>query len=267
MPPLLKTLMQGFARQVAKKHEEEAFVLEPHPHDPNILLSAGHDGKLLIWDLEKGEVMKSLLNFIEGQGHGAVFDAKWNPNGSTIAATDSHGHLSIYGLSPSERFQRLPKAIFFHTDYRPLIRDAHHHVLDEQTQLAPHLMPPPFLVDSEENPYPPALQRLVPGREQLKDDQLVPTIVVKANGEPEILIIDHQPQPPPLEAVVEKQIVEVEDIEVLAPVWHCLQSLLLFHLVSDPTSIRRLQNWPSSKSGNEIGRAAQHQLLSPGRHQ
>ena len=87
----------------------------------------------------------------------------------------------------SEKFKKLPKAVFFHTDYRPLIRDAHHHVLDEQTQLAPHLMPPPFLVDSDGNPYPPALQRLVPGREQLKDDQLVPTIVVNASGEPEIL--------------------------------------------------------------------------------
>lgn len=88
---------------------------------------------------------------------------------------------------PNNNYKKLPKAIFFHTDYRPLIRDAHHHVLDEQTQLAPHLMPPPFLVDSEGNPYPPVLQRLVPGREHLKDDQLVPTVVVNANGEPEIL--------------------------------------------------------------------------------
>lgn len=48
-------------------------------------------------------------------------------------------------------------------------------------------MPPPFLVDSEGNPYPPALQKLVPGRETLKDDQLVPTVVYNASGEPEIL--------------------------------------------------------------------------------
>ena len=166
--------------------------------------------------------MKSFLNFIEGQGHGAVFDAKWNPTGSTIAATDSHGHLSIYGIGPSERFQRLPKAIFFHTDYRPVIRDAHHHVLDEQTQLAPHLMPPPFLVDSEGNPYPPALQRLVPGREQLKDDQLVPTVVMNANGEQEILAgLEHlQPPPPapPAAAVVPEVQVPAENAEVLGPI-------------------------------------------------
>lgn len=83
-----------------------------------------------------------------------------------------------------------------------MIRDAHHHVLDEQTQLAPHLMPPPFLVDSEGNPYPPALQRLVPGREHLKDDQLVPTVVVNANGEQEILAGVEVPPPPSGEAVV-----------------------------------------------------------------
>lgn len=57
-------------------------------------------------------------------------------------------------------------------------------------------MPPPFLVDSEGNPYPPSLQRLVPGREHLKDDQLVPTVVVNANGEQEILAGIEVPVPP-----------------------------------------------------------------------
>ena len=82
-----------------------------------------------------------------------------------------------------------------------MIRDAHHHVLDEQTQLAPHLMPPPFLVDSEGNPYPPNMQRLVPGRENLKDDQLVPTVVVNANGEQEIVVGVEIPPPPGVEIV------------------------------------------------------------------
>ncbi len=54
--------------------------------------------------------------------------------------------------------------MFFHTDYRPLLRDAAHHVVDEQSQLAPHLIPPPILVDVEGNPYPADIQRLVPGR-------------------------------------------------------------------------------------------------------
>lgn len=43
-------------------------------------------------------------------------------------------------------------------------------------------MPPPFLVDVDGNPYPPALQRLVPGRENCRGEQLVPNIAVGAGG-------------------------------------------------------------------------------------
>ncbi|XP_065578986.1 PH-interacting protein-like [Artemia franciscana] len=97
----------------------------------------------------------------------------------------SNFHLSFLFKIYLCSFQ-IPKQLFFHTDYRPLIRDANHHVLDEQTQLAPHLMPPPFIVDSEGNPYPPDIQRLVPGRENCNDSQLIPQIV-NINGEDEII--------------------------------------------------------------------------------
>lgn len=73
--------------------------------------------------------------------------------------------------------------MFFHTDYRPLIRDSNNYVLDEQTQQAPHLMPPPFLVDVDGNPHPPHYQRLVPGRENCKEDQLIPQLGYMANSE------------------------------------------------------------------------------------
>lgn len=72
--------------------------------------------------------------------------------------------------------------MFFHTDYRPLIRDSNNYVLDEQTQQAPHLMPPPFLVDVDGNPHPPHYQRLVPGRESCKEDQLIPQLGYMANS-------------------------------------------------------------------------------------
>lgn len=74
--------------------------------------------------------------------------------------------------------------MFFHTDYRPLIRDSNNYVLDEQTQQAPHLMPPPFLVDVDGNPHPPHYQRLVPGRENCKEDQLIPQLGYMANSKP-----------------------------------------------------------------------------------
>lgn len=72
--------------------------------------------------------------------------------------------------------------MFFHTDYRPLIRDTNNFVLDEQTQQAPHLMPPPFLVDVDGNPHHPRYQRLVPGREGCRDEQLIPQMGVTSSG-------------------------------------------------------------------------------------
>lgn len=164
-------------------HTDELYVLESHPKDPNILLSAGHDGKLFIWDVKEGVSLANFSNLIEGQGHGGLYDAKWSPDGTIIAATDSHGHVLMYGFGEGhKRLKELPAELFFHTDYRPLIRDSNHFVLDEQTQTAPHLMPPPFLVDVDGNPYPPPLQKLVPGREGCSGEQLVPNISVGPEG-------------------------------------------------------------------------------------
>ncbi|CAN7989266.1 unnamed protein product [Ixodes hexagonus] len=183
----------GKLKHTLTGHEDEVFVLESHPVDSRVLLSGGHDGRIIIWDLVIGCSIRSFFNMIEGQGHGAVFDCKFSPDGLLFASTDSHGHISVFGYGSSDPYKKaswsfsVPDEQFFHTDYRPLIRDAQQHVLDEQTQCAPHLMPPPFLVDIDGNPYPPALQRLVPGRERCHDSQLVPYVAVLANGESEIL--------------------------------------------------------------------------------
>ena len=163
---------------VLRGHTDELYVLESHPKDPHVLLSAGHDGQLFLWDICRGEKLASFINTIEGQGHGGIFDAKWSPDGTIIAATDSHGHILMFGFGTGHpRLKEMPKELFFHTDYRPLIRDSNYYVLDEQTQLVPHLMPPPFLVDVDGNPYPPKIQKLVPGRENCPSDQLIPDII------------------------------------------------------------------------------------------
>ncbi|KAG9278203.1 bromodomain and WD repeat-containing protein 3 [Astyanax mexicanus] len=185
----------GQLLHVLKGHEAEVFVLEPHPYDPRVMLSAGHDGNVFIWDLVKGTKTQHYFNMIEGQGHGAVFDCKFTPDGHRFACTDSHGHLVIFGFGSSKPYEKLPDQVFFHTDYRPLIRDSNGFVLDEQTQQAPHLMPPPFLVDVDGNPHPPKYQRLVPGRENFSDEHLVPQLGYVATSDGEVVeqVISQQP--------------------------------------------------------------------------
>ncbi|XP_068930949.1 bromodomain and WD repeat-containing protein 1 isoform X2 [Petaurus breviceps papuanus] len=168
-------------------HTDEVFVLETHPFDSRIMLSAGHDGNIFIWDITKGIKTKHYFNIIEGQGHGAVFDCKFSSDGQHFACTDSHGHLLIFGFGCSKPYEKIPDQMFFHTDYRPLIRDSNNYVLDEQTQQAPHLMPPPFLVDVDGNPHPTKYQRLVPGRENSADEHLVPQLGYVATSDGEVI--------------------------------------------------------------------------------
>ena len=47
-----------------------------------------------------------------------------------------------------------PEEQFFHTDYRPLMRDRNHFVVDEQSQRPPHLLPPPYLVNIDGHAHP-----------------------------------------------------------------------------------------------------------------
>ena len=61
-------------------------------------MSAGHDGKIFLWNITTGEYYAIFQNTIDGQGCGGVFDAKWSPDGTSIAATDSHGQILIYGI-------------------------------------------------------------------------------------------------------------------------------------------------------------------------
>ncbi|XP_075768112.1 bromodomain and WD repeat-containing protein 1 isoform X2 [Pelodiscus sinensis] len=168
-------------------HTDEVFVLETHPFDSRIMLSAGHDGNIFIWDVTKGIKTKHYFNMIEGQGHGAVFDCKFSSDGQHFACTDSHGHLLIFGFGCSKLYEKIPDQMFFHTDYRPLIRDSNNYVLDEQTQQAPHLMPPPFLVDVDGNPHPTKYQRLVPGRENCADEHLIPQLGYIATSDGEVV--------------------------------------------------------------------------------
>uniref|UniRef100_A0A8C8E3C7 Bromodomain and WD repeat domain containing 3 n=1 Tax=Oryzias sinensis TaxID=183150 RepID=A0A8C8E3C7_9TELE len=177
----------GQLLHVLSGHDDEVFVLEAHPFDPRIMLSAGHDGNIYIWDLTRGVKIRNFFNMIEGQGHGAIYDCKFSIDGQHFACTDSHGHLLIFGFGCSRPYEKIPDQMFFHTDYRPLIRDSNNYVLDEQTQQAPHLMPPPFLVDIDGNPHPPHFQRLVPGRENCKDDQLIPQLGYVANSDGELV--------------------------------------------------------------------------------
>lgn len=41
------------------------FVLEAHPFDWRIMLSAGHDGNIYVWDLSRGTKIRNFFNMVQ----------------------------------------------------------------------------------------------------------------------------------------------------------------------------------------------------------
>ncbi|VDK71960.1 unnamed protein product [Onchocerca ochengi] len=156
-------------------HKEDAYVLHSHPIFEDYILSGGHDGFLMVWNVYTGTLVKRHQNLIEGSGYGAIFDFAISPDGTLAGAVDSHGHLSILGVGTNQMAKTTPKEQFFHTDYMPLILDENNYFVDEETEIAPHLMGPPRMVDADGVDYDDDIQTMVPGRDLLlRDDSLIP---------------------------------------------------------------------------------------------
>ncbi len=42
-----------------REHQRDVYTIECHPHDPNIVLSAGYDTMVCMWDLATGSCINS----------------------------------------------------------------------------------------------------------------------------------------------------------------------------------------------------------------
>ncbi|CAF0910563.1 unnamed protein product [Adineta steineri] len=162
-----------------KKHEKTVFVLECHPTNDRLLCSAGHDGLLVIWDMVDGRVIKCFLNdqYIDIPNSIPYSEAKWSPTYDVICTTDLCGQICFFGLGSDTRYNKTQIEQFFHNDLRPVIRDSNDNVLDEQQQIPPHLLPPPYLIDDHGHAYSYEIQRSVPGRENYSQNDNTATVV------------------------------------------------------------------------------------------
>lgn len=82
-------------------------MLESHPTDCRILLSAGHDGLIKIWDMLVGACLKTVKVEGEDKTPAAIFDCKFSPDGLMCAAVDMNGYLSLLGLGSSEEYGKV----------------------------------------------------------------------------------------------------------------------------------------------------------------
>ncbi|KAI4371378.1 hypothetical protein MLD38_019620 [Melastoma candidum] len=130
-------------------HSDSTYVLDVHPFNPRIAMSAGYDGKTIVWDIWEGKPIR-----IYEISRFKLVDGKFSPDGTSIILSDDVGQLYILSTGQGESQKDAKYDQFFLGDYRPLIQDTYGNVLDQETQLAPYRRNmQDLLCDSAMTPY------------------------------------------------------------------------------------------------------------------
>ncbi|XP_031260091.1 PH-interacting protein isoform X2 [Pistacia vera] len=114
-------------------HTASSYVLDVHPFNPRIAMSAGYDGRTIVWDIWEGTPIRTYEI-----GRFKLVDGKFSPDGTSIVLSDDVGQIYLLNTGQGESQKDAKYDQFFLGDYRPLIRDSIGNVLDQETQLAPH---------------------------------------------------------------------------------------------------------------------------------
>ena len=129
-------------------HRSRVFEMEAHPWNQRVVVSGGHDGQIIFWDIWAG-VELSRVQCMSVRGPERILDLSFQcPSNSIVdvVATDSLGQVYMVGTGAGDEFNSAPPEQFFTTDYAELTYDGNRNAMDSATNLPPHLCPAPLLM-------------------------------------------------------------------------------------------------------------------------
>ncbi|KAG0251319.1 Bromodomain and WD repeat-containing protein 3 [Actinomortierella ambigua] len=129
----------------------EIYVVDVHPVDPRLVLTAGYDGHIFLWDIREGKQLRQ-WTFDDTE----FSDGRFSPDGFMFAISDREGRCRLFGAgkNPDDYADaRTFKEQTFWSDYEPVRYDADHNVIDDVTQIAPHLMDRTPILDTHGRGY------------------------------------------------------------------------------------------------------------------
>lgn len=138
---------------VLKGHEGEIYALDNHPLDSSTILSAGYDGNVILWDVEKQKVI-TCRNHV-----GRTFtDCKFSKDAMKYAITDEEGHCTLFGIGgldkDYEQVRSWERGQYFMSDYQALRHYADGSFVDDTTLQPPYAMQPSPIIDLQGVAYP-----------------------------------------------------------------------------------------------------------------
>ncbi|KAF0697813.1 Aste57867_11528 [Aphanomyces stellatus] len=137
-------------------HANAVFAMDVHPTDWRILLTAGYDGRIVVWNIETGHILRGFQNWESPTNTDgcAILDVSFSPSGNEFAATDRAGRLMLFGTGGNDALLVSPCEQYFSNDYAPIDLDTNLNVVDRETQVQPQLLPRSVLMDMGRNVYP-----------------------------------------------------------------------------------------------------------------
>ncbi|RDX89617.1 Bromodomain and WD repeat-containing protein 1, partial [Mucuna pruriens] len=118
-------------------HTESSYVLDVHPFNPRIAMSAGYDGRTIVWDIWEGIPIRTYEI-----GRFKLVDGKFSPDGTSIVLSDDVGQIYFLNTGQGESQKDAKYDQFFLGDYRPLIQDTQGNVLDQvESSMVPYPEP------------------------------------------------------------------------------------------------------------------------------
>lgn len=152
-------------------HINAVFAMDVHPTDWRIIVTAGYDGRVFLWDISTGRMLKSFVNMSPDFKAVPMLDGGFMPDGNGFCFTDQIGRLLIFGTGSGEQYAAAPVQQYFRRDYAVLITDRNMNVRDRETQQLPSLMDSGPLVDIYRIEYPHQPPHLLPNSAALTREQ------------------------------------------------------------------------------------------------
>ncbi|KAL3793670.1 hypothetical protein HJC23_010242 [Cyclotella cryptica] len=141
---------------ITGSHTSLCSTLVAHPFIPSVVVSAGSDGLVNVWDLETGECFCTHKNVL---AHGPVENAssrgkqcsylegQFSPDGSYLILSDESGRVTVFDTmtSSSNPVPFLPPSWmleqYFANDYYELFYDSNGYCIERGSERPPHLAP------------------------------------------------------------------------------------------------------------------------------
>lgn len=106
-------------RHVLRRHEEAIVQIVESPTEPDIILSASLDARVILWDVSAGRALKEMIIYQESQPLDAL-DICFAPDGLAFTVTDLWGRWTQFGFHHTSKYRQVPCYQFFNHDLAPV---------------------------------------------------------------------------------------------------------------------------------------------------